>query len=364
MISIVWLLVLAASCLCQPVVSNGTKEGLRNKHLVIAGEYWSPFLMYDYDANWTAIEGTYSGVMWDLLLFMQKARNFTFTIVGAEQYDYEWGSCHEVDNCTGMIGMVNRKEVDFALGPFNPTYMRSKSVDFSTTIKMQPYNIVIPVRTNEDLWSFVNPFAYQVWICAFASIPAYIFAMVLAEYLCGGMVDWQTITGFVFRNAFHENMRIPDRETYRKLLIITWVIVSFVVSASYAGNLSAMLTNPKLSRPITKPEDLLNQAELSWVVEDGVGAVEYMSASPPGSTWRRIYEKIEKLSWEEGDEEWPSGCFSYDTTMSRKHASICDIDSIKSLLHYDFSENAQCDWYITDNTFFEVSTVMVFQVWN
>ena len=322
MICIVWLLVLAASCLCQPVMSKGAKEGLRNKHLVIAGEYWSPFLMYDSDenSNWTAIEGTYSGVMWDLLMFMQKARNFTFTIVGTyETYGtYDWGTCHEVDNCTGMIGMVNRKEVDFALGPFNPTYMRSKSVDFSTTIKMQPYNIVIPVRTNKDLWSFVNPFAYQVWICAIVSIPAYIFVMVLAEYLCGGAEDWQTIVGFVFRNAFHENMRIPDRETYRRLLIITWVIVSFVVSASYAGNLTAMLTNPKLSRPITKPEDLLNQADLSWVVEDGIGAVEYMSASPPGSTWRRIYEKIEILSYDwMKDEDWPSGCFSYDTQMSR-----------------------------------------------
>ena len=107
-------LILVVSCFGRPILCKDAKEGLRNKHLLIEGEYWDPFLMYEMDANWTAIEGTYYGVMWDLLLFMQKARNFTFTMVS--EADYEWGSCHEVDNCTGMIGMVNRKEVDFALG--------------------------------------------------------------------------------------------------------------------------------------------------------------------------------------------------------------------------------------------------------
>ena len=150
MICIVWLLVLAASCLCQPVMSKGAKEGLRNKHLVIAGEYWSPFLMYDSDenSNWTAIEGTYSGVMWDLLMFMQKARNFTFTIVGTyETYGtYDWGSCHEVDNCTGMIGMVNRKEVDFAIGKvYRITKIERKR---RLIIFQDPLTLTIPLSKN------------------------------------------------------------------------------------------------------------------------------------------------------------------------------------------------------------------------
>ena len=89
-------------------------EGLRNKHLIIEGETWDPFLMYDYDEYGGAIAGTYRGVMWDLLLFMQKARNFTFTMVS--EAEWEWGECYAINNCTGMIGMVNRKEVDLAIG--------------------------------------------------------------------------------------------------------------------------------------------------------------------------------------------------------------------------------------------------------
>ena len=52
--------------------------------------------------------------MWDFLMFMKEARNFTFTLV--HETDYIWGECYGADNCTGMVGMVNRKEVDFAIG--------------------------------------------------------------------------------------------------------------------------------------------------------------------------------------------------------------------------------------------------------
>ena len=100
---------------------------MRNKHLVIEGEFWSPYLMWTcpgFGLDWEddcPDERTYDGVMWHLILFMQRARNFTFTLV--HDADYEWGLCYAKDNCTGMIGMVNRREVDFALG--NVSYFRN-----------------------------------------------------------------------------------------------------------------------------------------------------------------------------------------------------------------------------------------------
>ena len=61
-------------------------------------------------------QDTYSGFMWDLIEYIQKARNCTVTVVVPK--DKVWGYCHEKDNCTGMIGQVNRQEVDFALGMY------------------------------------------------------------------------------------------------------------------------------------------------------------------------------------------------------------------------------------------------------
>ena len=106
--SIIFTLCLANSAYSIPEVN----QGLRNKHLIIEGEYWYPFLYFDRDEDGKTIN--HKGIMWDLLLFMQKAKNFSFTFIS--EVDNMWGQCHSMNASTGMIGMVTRKEVDFALG--------------------------------------------------------------------------------------------------------------------------------------------------------------------------------------------------------------------------------------------------------
>ena len=106
------LMTITVVCCGTLALAKTDEEGLRNKHPTIEGEYWRPFLTYDFDENGTAIN--YQGIMWDLVLFMQKSRNFTFTMVS--KTDYVWGECFAINNCTGMLGMVNRREVDLALG--------------------------------------------------------------------------------------------------------------------------------------------------------------------------------------------------------------------------------------------------------
>ena len=86
------------------------QNSLMNKHLTVAAEHWSPFFTIEGDTD----NQTYGGALWDLLKLIKVARNVTFSIVRPPKE--EWGVCHDKNNCTGMIGMVNRKEVDFALG--------------------------------------------------------------------------------------------------------------------------------------------------------------------------------------------------------------------------------------------------------
>ena len=84
---------------------------LSNKHLKIGAVPAPPIFIITKDKNG---QETYGGLMWDLIEYIQKARNCTVTVVVPQ--DKVWGHCHEKDNCTGMIGQVNRQEVDFALG--------------------------------------------------------------------------------------------------------------------------------------------------------------------------------------------------------------------------------------------------------
>ena len=99
-------------------------NSLLNKHVKVAAEPWSPFIIFY--CNGKDIEETeeysdkcnmtYGGALWELLKLVKLARNVTFSILRPPTPT--WGFCHGVNNCTGMIGMVNRREVDFALGVF------------------------------------------------------------------------------------------------------------------------------------------------------------------------------------------------------------------------------------------------------
>ena len=113
---------------CELVISRGS-ETLHNKHLKVAVlPYGYPNILWSCPVgglDWEVDcphERRYSGYMWDILLFMQRARSFTFTIVASK--NDTGGMCHGVNNCTGLIGLVNRGKVDIALGTPRMLYKR------------------------------------------------------------------------------------------------------------------------------------------------------------------------------------------------------------------------------------------------
>ena len=84
------------------------QEKMTNKHLVIASGSWPPFTVLTKSADG---EEKIEGMYWDHVKFWIDARNFTYTIVREDVYGY----CTE-NNCTGMMGLLDKKEVEFALG--------------------------------------------------------------------------------------------------------------------------------------------------------------------------------------------------------------------------------------------------------
>ena len=109
---------------CQ--VRSNTGRGLSNKHLTVVAVPWKPFLSWKCpnDTTWSddwitdcanGEDQMYSGILWELLMFMKQANNLSYTIISIDD-DWWSGTCYKDDNCTGMIGRVKRKEADFALG--------------------------------------------------------------------------------------------------------------------------------------------------------------------------------------------------------------------------------------------------------
>ena len=102
--------------------NRGSSKALFNKDIKIAAEAWKPFwIIYCPDGTEKVHlkdcpkgNMSYSGVLWELLLIMQHTRNISFTILMTP--NSAWGTCFSKNNCTGMVGMVNRDEVDLAIG--------------------------------------------------------------------------------------------------------------------------------------------------------------------------------------------------------------------------------------------------------
>ena len=162
-------------------------------------------------------------------------------------------------------------------------------MDFSTAIYTDGYTIVVPLKSEAQVWSFLEPLSSQVWFLSIVSTTLFLLAMGMAEYTYYGDFHWEKVSGFVLRNVFLENVdKLPDKTTYQRLFVITWIWCVFVVAQSYAGNLTAMITRPKLHMPITNVEEMLGQDEISLVVEEGVAVIDYMEASPEGSKLREL----------------------------------------------------------------------------
>ena len=87
------------------------QEKLTNKHLVIAAEPWPPYLVLTKNDDG---EVEAEGYLWDHVKFFLNARNCTYTLMISPHGTL--GYCAMPNNCSGLIGMVNRNEVDFAIG--------------------------------------------------------------------------------------------------------------------------------------------------------------------------------------------------------------------------------------------------------
>ena len=225
---------------------------------------------------------------------------------------------------------------------------------------------IIPLTKQNDIWSFIHPYTFNVWICVILSVPSTAIAWMLINFLITGKTNYSSVLGFLMRNILVDHGgQIPNSKAYEKALVFGWVWFAFILTCVYAGNLMALITRPTIDMPIWEPESILEQDEILWVMEDETVNVDYVRRQSLNDTlhakWRKIYDRVELLN--------PSllggvsGCFSKETMLSGRHASLCDDNSIKYHLHREFTKKGQCDWYVSKwFTLESTNLVLVFPV--
>ena len=223
-------------------------------------------------------------------------------------------------------------------------------------LHMDLTSIVVPMKIYKSILSFADPLTFEVWMMFFFSIPIYMLAMLLAEYINpSASKDWEGVVGFVLRNAMMEHKDyIHVVAIHQKIFFSVWTVSTFILLQGYSGNLKAMITRPILEMEIRNAEDLLGQEELKWVVQDRTGNID-----PSDSTWKSLLEKADHLTIKE---EYYSACFNVKHHDAGNYASICDRDDIRNLILLDYVNTGTCNYYVTEDNIATSMLAMMFQV--
>ena len=237
-------------------------------------------------------------------------------------------------------------------------------MDFTRPVGHGFYAVVIPLKSESNMWYFIDPFHYIVWILIIFSIPIYIVAMGLADYVCMGSSDWDTLCGFVIRNALSEHNSIsPNRSrVYQKILIIFWTASTFVLVQSYAGNLTAMRAKPKFQSPLTTFKELLKHDDISLVVEKGSLADFYMSTAESDTITNLLYKSATIVPKPPPTERLFSGCNIFKFRDCNNFVTILDNSKIMRLSAAVFSETGKCNFYVLEERLMTSTYAIAFPV--
>nr|XP_027218140.1 probable glutamate receptor [Penaeus vannamei] len=180
-----------------------------------------------------------------------------------------WGSPFPNGSWFGMMGMLQRKEVDVAVGPFAVTRAREAVADFSIPIFSDEHVIFFRrPRIEPDLFGFIKPLGLTVWTTVLASL----FIVTAADLVLFAFdqdepsvsADHQSwLWGFMLVG------QVQLRQGSRRGMVALWLLTAFIIASVYKSNLKAMLIVPKVFVPFDSLEEMVDQRDVPWIIIKG-----------------------------------------------------------------------------------------------
>jgi len=268
--------------LCFVGVTAALAESKRN--LTVVMMLRDPFLMlkeFDYQYNASFVNNDFEGYGVDLMKELEKVigHNLEIKVVdGYGVYDENTGQWN------GMVGELIEEKADMAIADLTMTESRDKVIDFSLPFMEVGIQMLLkkPIETQENPFSFLDPFPSDVWISLIASY----FGMALL-YFIPKLINMK---------------KSQQKETAwfgLHLLKITGIIFSIFIICIYSANLAPFLTYRWTRRSIESVDDLANQNKIKfgWVKSGSTEAFFRNSDSYPFDLlWEKMSEDPTMLS--------------------------------------------------------------------
>jgi len=136
----------------------------RNFHLKIGSIESEPFLRtVDGEGN-----AAYEGFIKDLLDEISSVQGFTYDLVLSVDNKY---GVQSGGNWSGLVGMLQREEIDLIAADLTVTWSRMSAIDFSKPFLASTLTLLLkdPAEYTISLASWFNPFSWEVWLLLLTS---------------------------------------------------------------------------------------------------------------------------------------------------------------------------------------------------
>ncbi|KAL0119313.1 hypothetical protein PUN28_009707 [Cardiocondyla obscurior] len=204
-----------------------------------------------------------SGFFGEVILLLQDALNCTFIYKEAKS----WGMCLQNGSCTGAIGMLMNKDVDFAATEFMMTSDRLDAISFTTpiyTTKCRAY-IKRPATSDVKWDAYTAPFSANIWgaialliILMSGAIVMIqrLFAFVSPNFQNDGRSRFTEILFFVLGAFCSQGM---EQSTLDPVRIVHFIVhlTAVVIVAAYSAALISFLAVKTFIMPFTTMDGLL-----------------------------------------------------------------------------------------------------------
>lgn len=170
--------------------------------------------------------------------------------------DGEWGSLDSNGSWTGLVGMIQRNEVDIAIGALGVSEQRSAVIQYSYpyTIKDVPFATRLPVDL-PGYYALIMPFDYVVWaVLLFVTVAVSIFAQTVLTK--GNMPLKLTNPCEIFGILVEQSMSVSPVRKSQSVVLGTWFLSAMWFSCAYKSLILAFLSVPLKERGVENAEQL------------------------------------------------------------------------------------------------------------
>lgn len=188
------------------------------------------------------------GIEGRFLEMLSKYVGFQYQIVIPP--DEEWGVEKPDGSWSGIVGMVNKGDLDLGLGYLVITEERNKAVKFSTPYSIADKTFITnPPKTVPLTSAFFRPFSLDVWIGCMITL--LIFPMILRIVVSSSKATYSDLFFRTFGTFCKQPVHLLDRgSTQLKFIFGFWIIFVTVITLSYSGVLPSFLAVPLKGRHI------------------------------------------------------------------------------------------------------------------